>query len=301
MRLLPDGNGWVIADSIRVEPVSTSTATAGLYYIHNDHLGTPKLLTDAEQNIVWEIHTTPFGEVHQEIANGIANIKAFPGQYRDSETGLSYNYYRDYDPSIGRYVQSDPIGFAGGLNTYGYVGGNPISYVDPNGLAKVQITLTSGQIITATNPGASGLSQMINGLPEGSISAIEVDGHGNRTDLGLGGGYNDDSSIHNMDGRIGLSSPGYWVDLEPILSPKLASRSRILLRGCNTARWNKNLANALSQAFPTTQVTGYMGFGLSNDEIYGQSYGGDFRWGVTKTYLNGEVVDSWNVECECEW
>ncbi|MCH8544191.1 MAG: RHS repeat-associated core domain-containing protein [Alcanivorax sp.] len=75
----------------------------------------------------------PFGRVSVDPASSISLFSRFPGQYQDDETGLYYNYFRDYDPSIGRYIQSDPIGLGDGPNTYSYVHNNPLRYIDPTG------------------------------------------------------------------------------------------------------------------------------------------------------------------------
>ena len=118
--------------------LSTNLASGriAVQYVHADHLGTPTLLTNQFGQVVVDIEATPFGETYIDYAE-VTHNRRFPGQYRDEETGLHYNYFRDYDPSLGRYIQSDPIGLAGGLNTYAYVGSNPMMYTDPEGLFKV--------------------------------------------------------------------------------------------------------------------------------------------------------------------
>ena len=101
--------------------------------IHNDHLATPQKMTSSNGTVVWSADYKPFGEATITVST-ITNNLRFPGQYFDAETGLNYNYFRDYNPIIGRYVERDPVGLKGGINLYAYVRSNPILFVDLLGL-----------------------------------------------------------------------------------------------------------------------------------------------------------------------
>ncbi len=106
-----------------------------LYAIHTNHLGTPQAVTDDDGELVWKAVYTPFGKATVTTEKIVLNLR-FPGQYEDAESGMHYNYFRDYDPEMGRYLTSDPIGLKGGLNTYAYVDGNPLLGTDYLGLIK---------------------------------------------------------------------------------------------------------------------------------------------------------------------
>ena len=133
-----DGAGNLSAFSAAAT-ATTFTVQTQLYFIHTDHLNTPRLVADAAGTTVWKWdQQEPFGvNVPDENPSGLGAFEfpmRFPGQYADKEIGLVYNDFRDYSPQIGRYVQSDPLGLRAGMNTFGYVDGNPLIYVDPSGL-----------------------------------------------------------------------------------------------------------------------------------------------------------------------
>jgi RHS repeat-associated protein len=135
-------------DDIPVATLRPNGSTVTIYYVHTDHLNAPRIVTQASDNSarwVWgggAPNQNPLG-----LGTFIYNLR-FPGQYSQAETGLAYNYFRDYDPQMGRYVESDPIGLSAGVNTYAYAADNPVSNFDPRGLAiwKVTDTFQAGAV-----------------------------------------------------------------------------------------------------------------------------------------------------------
>jgi RHS repeat-associated protein len=136
-------SGALIQETIWLGDTPVATLRPGspieIFYVHTDHLNTPRKVTRPSDNQArWTWESDPFGtalpdENPASLGTFEYNLR-FPGQVYDGHTGLHYNYFRDYDAVTGRYVQSDPIGLAGGLNTYLYANGNPLRYVDPDGL-----------------------------------------------------------------------------------------------------------------------------------------------------------------------
>jgi len=156
-----DPDNPVVQSQALALTVGAAPGAATAYFIHTDQLDTPRVITNGNGAPVWHWDSDPFGkDTANEQPSGqpafTFNLR-YPGQQFDRESNLHYNYHRDYDSQIGRYLQSDPVGLRAGVNTYGYVGGNPLSLIDPFGLeaATIQCDGNGNYEVVNTNTGPS--------------------------------------------------------------------------------------------------------------------------------------------------
>jgi len=152
-----------------------------LYRYLNDHLGTPEMMIDEDGMVVWEARYKPFGEATVNPKSEVVSNFRLPGQYFDEETGLYYNYLRDYDPKTGRYIEPDPIGIKGGTNLYVYAWNNPINISDPTGEFGIPGIIVGGAsgafagFVTGTQSGhlwAGFLGGVAGGVIGGSVGVM---------------------------------------------------------------------------------------------------------------------------------
>jgi len=228
---------YFFAGSLQVATaISSDQGEADIYYVHTDHLGTPTMLTDSG-SVQWAAHYTPFGKIIVDVDNINQEIR-FPGQYFDKESGLYYNYFRDYDPELGRYIQSDPIGLAGGINTYEYVAGNPVRYADPKGLCPWCV------FGAAVGGGLNAWSQYNSGGPFdwGSFAASTVVG-------GLGGGLGNLTKSLSLAKNIAANAYG-----SALISAGVTASKNELLGTCDS----------IEDAFINGLIFGGLGAGVGN-------------------------------------
>jgi RHS repeat-associated protein len=139
-----DATGAVIQETVWVGDLPTlvfkaAGAGAAPFFVFADNLGAPRAIASGSGQVVWQWDGEPFGATPANSnPNGLGTFAynlRFPGQYYDVETGYHHNGWREYDPALGRYTQSDPLGLQGGaMSTYSYVNANPLQLQDPLGL-----------------------------------------------------------------------------------------------------------------------------------------------------------------------
>jgi len=150
-----------------------NTVTPKLWFVHTDHLNRPIMMTDGTKTKVWEAFWWPYGEAYTLTGPASLDLR-FPGQWFQAESGLHYNWHRQYDPKLGRYLEPDPLGMPDGSNRWWYAKNSPLMEVDPEG------TNVLGGIIGGAVGGPPGV---IIGLVGGTIIAAIIGIEGTRSAL----------------------------------------------------------------------------------------------------------------------
>lgn len=161
-----DNNGGPTQQVIWLDELPVGLiGNAQVSYIEPDHLGTPRAVIEPLRDVAvwtWDLAGEAFGNSAPSQDPDADTVQfelgmRLPGQIYDYATGLNHNYFRDYDVSIGRYAESDPIGLEGGISTFTYVVGNPFVAIDADGLNAIVLPwaepmVTPKPLVTPLDP-----------------------------------------------------------------------------------------------------------------------------------------------------
>jgi RHS repeat-associated protein len=207
---------WMDGRPVAQEEHPNTNAQYFTYAVHVDHIGLPRALTNSSGQTVWKATGRPFGDIDEttltDSVSGrtvVTNLR-LPGQYDErllASVGLQgpyYNWNRWYLPSVGRYLELDPIAKAGGFNGfygpnwYGYAEGNPLTYIDPLGLWYLDINVSGG----------FGLGVTVGIILDSKESGFHVYGGGGLTFPGIGGSITWSPSDVSPGWNVGLQGQG---------------------------------------------------------------------------------------------
>ncbi|WP_429620659.1 RHS repeat-associated core domain-containing protein [Stenotrophomonas sp. AN71] len=197
-----------------------------LAYVQPDHLGTPRVVIDPVRDVAiweWSNKSEVFGNQIPSAdpdGDGVAFELAlrFPGQQATDASGLFYNYQREYDPAVGRYSQSDPIGLMGGVSTFSYADLAPQDRSDPLGLATWTGTMTFAGTGVGLVGGVGGAKlSLTSECLNGRQAFVEI----NFAGVGVGAGSPVSATVSNVTlsgGNLMYVDPGELLGASSILS-----------------------------------------------------------------------------------
>jgi RHS repeat-associated protein len=165
-------------------------------------------MTNAAKAAVWDAVWLPWGGVH--AITGSATLDArFPGQWFQLESGLHYNWHRQYDPTIGRYIQADPLGFVDGPSVYGYVDGSPQLFADVDGLNRRRPPIGTPPMNFPVGAGTPRPAQPATQC----VRTYTVPDTITRINQGTRDPHrNDGTTFRNDQGRLPPQPPGYYTE-----------------------------------------------------------------------------------------
>jgi len=199
---------YVWLESMLLAVIESSTGAATTFFVHTGQLEEPLVMTDGSKARVWDAFVEPFGRAQVFATAPVDLGLRLPGQWEEQETGgLSQNWHRNYDPSLGRYVEADPLSFEAGQNLYGYVEGDPLRLIDPQGLdwrTSAQMTFEwatgSGPAARAFGPGSSPVEELKNNPKV----AIAIALYKTKNNFGPGCDCAKAKSLTNYKGSFGI-------------------------------------------------------------------------------------------------